>query len=324
MQKNQWIKSFLLFSFLFSFSGCQLLNPENRSSQPVKGDVGQGKKGAGVAHQEMENKDTEPQVSMPDFIQRPIPKVGLLLGPGGARSMAHLGVLQALQEQKIPLSAIAGLEWGALIAGLYANSGELHDIDWKLSQLPQFKPGSASFFSSKQKSLSLKELRGYLAKTFGKSKVQDSDYPFGCGVTSLKANKTKWLSKGAYVNLLKLCLPHPPQYGLTNTFAASYAFEEAMAFFRSKGIDKVVFVDVMPGQALESMKAWKEKDLGRLSWFHSLRSRNLFKAKKDVMVISINTSNYKMTDWKKRLQLIREGKTQAASQLNDVRKKMGL
>ena len=48
------------------------------------------------------------------------PRVGLVLGGGGARGGAHLGVLEVLEEMRIPVSCIAGTSMGALVGGAYA------------------------------------------------------------------------------------------------------------------------------------------------------------------------------------------------------------
>ena len=47
------------------------------------------------------------------------PKVGLVLGGGGARGGAHLGVLEVLEEMRIPFDCVAGTSMGALAAGAY-------------------------------------------------------------------------------------------------------------------------------------------------------------------------------------------------------------
>src|SRR5579872_1724656 len=46
--------------------------------------------------------------------------MGLLLGGGGARGYAHIGVIRALEEYNIPIDIIAGVSSGSIIAGLYA------------------------------------------------------------------------------------------------------------------------------------------------------------------------------------------------------------
>ncbi len=48
------------------------------------------------------------------------PKVGLVLGGGGARGFAHIGVMQWLEEQQIPVDYVAGTSMGGLIGALYA------------------------------------------------------------------------------------------------------------------------------------------------------------------------------------------------------------
>ena len=48
------------------------------------------------------------------------PKVGLVLGGGGARGAAHIGVLEVLEELRIPVDCVAGTSMGALIAGAWA------------------------------------------------------------------------------------------------------------------------------------------------------------------------------------------------------------
>lgn len=49
------------------------------------------------------------------------PKVGLVLGGGGARGGAHLGVLEVLEEMRIPFDCVAGTSMGALMSGAYVS-----------------------------------------------------------------------------------------------------------------------------------------------------------------------------------------------------------
>ena len=48
------------------------------------------------------------------------PRVGLVLGGGGARGVAHIGVLNVLEEMRVPLDCIAGTSMGSRIGGVYA------------------------------------------------------------------------------------------------------------------------------------------------------------------------------------------------------------
>lgn len=66
------------------------------------------------------------------------PRIGLVLSGGGARGAAHVGVLRALEEMRIPIDAIAGTSMGAVVGGLYASGmsaaqieRELAGVDWQ-------------------------------------------------------------------------------------------------------------------------------------------------------------------------------------------------
>src|ERR1700727_129682 len=46
------------------------------------------------------------------------PRICLVLSGGGARGMAHIGVLKVLEELKVPIDCIAGTSMGAVVGGL--------------------------------------------------------------------------------------------------------------------------------------------------------------------------------------------------------------
>ena len=49
------------------------------------------------------------------------PKVGLALGSGGLRGLAHVGVLRILEQERIPVSYLAGCSIGSLVGALYSS-----------------------------------------------------------------------------------------------------------------------------------------------------------------------------------------------------------
>ena len=56
------------------------------------------------------------------------PRIGLALSGGAARGIAHVGVLRALEENNIPIDAIAGASAGALIGGSYAAGLSINEL----------------------------------------------------------------------------------------------------------------------------------------------------------------------------------------------------
>jgi NTE family protein len=64
-----------------------------------------------------------------DSQTRPTPRIGLALGGGFARGIAHIGVLKVLEEQKIPISLVAGTSVGALIGAAYCGGLSAADLE---------------------------------------------------------------------------------------------------------------------------------------------------------------------------------------------------
>lgn len=64
-----------------------------------------------------------------DDINHPRPIIALVLAGGGAKGAAHMGVLKALEEMKIPVDIVLGTSMGAYVAGLYATGMDAEEIE---------------------------------------------------------------------------------------------------------------------------------------------------------------------------------------------------
>jgi len=56
-------------------------------------------------------------------------KIGLALGGGGARGLAHIGVLKALEEEKIPIDIIVGTSMGAVVGAVYSQNPDCRKME---------------------------------------------------------------------------------------------------------------------------------------------------------------------------------------------------
>lgn len=81
----------------------------------------------------------------PTTAQDSRPRVGLVLSGGGARGLAHVGVLRALEAMRVPIDVVAGTSMGAIVGGLYASglspdeiASAIDTLDWEaiLSETP--------------------------------------------------------------------------------------------------------------------------------------------------------------------------------------------
>ncbi len=66
-------------------------------------------------------------------------KVGLVLSGGGARGIAHLGIIKALEEHGVRFTQISGTSAGAIIGALYASGHDVDSIVKILGEIKSFK-----------------------------------------------------------------------------------------------------------------------------------------------------------------------------------------
>src|SRR4249919_3738373 len=77
---------------------------------------------------------SEPEETTLSCRSRPVlpegrPRVGLALGGGGARGIAHIAVLRQLEAMKVPVDCIAGTSMGALVGAMYASGMTVDEIE---------------------------------------------------------------------------------------------------------------------------------------------------------------------------------------------------
>ena len=63
------------------------------------------------------------------------PRIGLVLSGGGARGGAHIGVLKALEELRVPIDRIAGTSIGAVVGGFYVSGMSVAELEQLVESL---------------------------------------------------------------------------------------------------------------------------------------------------------------------------------------------
>ncbi|MCG3731475.1 serine protease [Vibrio cincinnatiensis] len=76
--------------------------------------------GLSVAHAEQAQQNE---------LNPPRPVIALVLAGGGAKGAAHMGVIKALEEMKVPVDIVLGTSMGAYVAGLYATGMTADEIE---------------------------------------------------------------------------------------------------------------------------------------------------------------------------------------------------
>ena len=119
--------------------------------------------------------------------------VGVVLGGGGARGFAHLGVLRAMQERAIPVDLIAGNSMGALIAAQYALDADLETI---LQATQTFAGGGEWLNLPLVALLRGKRIERDLRRLFGERQIEQLWRPFFAAACNLSTGRTQVLDSG--------------------------------------------------------------------------------------------------------------------------------
>jgi NTE family protein len=129
--------------------------------------------------------------------------VSLVLGSGGARGLAHIGVIQVLEEKGYEIKSIAGCSAGALIGGIYA-AGKLSEYEEWVRQIRRFDMINL---------LDIAWVGGGLVKgdkvirimrdLVGDRLIEDLPMPFTAVATELESGREVWLSKGPLFDAIR-------------------------------------------------------------------------------------------------------------------------
>jgi NTE family protein len=129
--------------------------------------------------------------------------VSLVLGSGGARGLAHVGVIQVLEERGFEITSIAGCSVGALVGGIYA-AGKLKEYeDWVLN-LTKFDMVNMMDIAWVGGGLVKgKKIIDKMIKLVGDRQIEDLPIPFTAVATELESGREVWLSEGPLFDAIR-------------------------------------------------------------------------------------------------------------------------
>ena len=130
-------------------------------------------------------------------------KVALVLGSGGARGVAHIGVIQALEEAGYQISSIAGSSMGAVVGGLYA-ADKLNDYtDWitNFEKVDVFK--LLDFTFSFQGFVRGEKVFNEMRKLLGDTQIEEMQIPFVAVASNIRKQQEILFKEGSLMDALR-------------------------------------------------------------------------------------------------------------------------
>ena len=140
-------------------------------------------------------------------------KVGLVLGSGGARGMAHIGVIKTLLKHNIPIDIVVGSSFGALVGGLFASWGRVDDLE-KLAREVTYKDVAEVLVDPTWGGGLIKGTKTlvFLRKLFGNGKIEELKIPFAAVATDVNTAESVIFSKGDVASAIRASISVPLMY----------------------------------------------------------------------------------------------------------------
>lgn len=180
-------------------------------------------------------------------------KIGIVLGGGAARGIAHIGVLEILEKEGIPIDVVAGTSAGAVVGAIYASGMSalqmkevVKGFDWKKRRhLVDLSVPHTGFIRGKHLMQEIQEWMG------GDPKFNELKKPFACVACDLMTGEEVVMSRGSVSEAVRASIAIPVIFqavkrngrylidgGLVNQVPVNVA--------KAMGADYVIAVNVTP------------------------------------------------------------------------------
>lgn len=280
------------------------------------------------------------------------PKVGLVLSGGGAKGLAHIGVLKVIDSLGVKVDYVAGTSMGAIIGALYASgySGNqldsiFHEVDFDKLINDDLPRDAKAFFerdNSEKYAVTLPfqnfkiKLPSALSRgqntyalisklTLHVNSINDFSklpIPFFCIATNIETGQAVMLNSGnlAQSVMASGALPSLFQPVTINNqvlidggVVNNYPVDE----LRAKGMDVIIGVDVQDGLASIEELTSAPDVLVQINNFRTINDMKL-KVKKTDIYIKPNIKDYTVVSFNEGAQIIENGKQAARKKIDDL------
>ena len=139
----------------------------------------------------------------------PRPTLALALGAGGAKGLAHIGVIEELEARGFRVAALAGASMGALIGGVHAMGKLAVYRDWVVSldkldvlKLVDWTFGGGGLIKGER-------IMGTLRELTGDALIEDLALPYTAVATDIERGREVWLSEGSLYQAIRASIAIP-------------------------------------------------------------------------------------------------------------------
>ncbi len=188
-------------------------------------------------------------------------KIGLALGGGAARGLAHIGVLEVLEKEGIPIDMIAGTSAGAAIGALYAEGKDATrikdlalDMGWRrLAPLVDLALPKTGFIGGRK-------IKKLLQSIIGDIEFRDLRIPLACVATDIMTGEEVVINQGSVLEGVRASISIPVIFTVAKR-KGRYLVDGGLvtpvpvSVLKRMGADFIIAVNVMPDPSARVQQA---------------------------------------------------------------------
>lgn len=229
-------------------------------------------------------------------------KIGLALGGGAAKGLAHIGVLRALEEHHIKIEAISGTSVGALIASLYAFGKSLDEIyelakDMTVSKMSSFTIKKGGFATTEL-------IEKLVIDNIGDVNIEDALIPLAIIATDIHTGEEIIFKKGklAKVVAASVAVPGifvPVEINQRKLVDGGIVENVPISPLKEMGVNTIIAVDLNGVQSYQEPK--DVIDIVTNALDIAIDSKTKVQLKAADLVVSLDLVTYSRTDNRERI-----------------------
>ncbi len=254
--------------------------------------------------------------------ERKIPAIGLALGGGFARGMAHIGVLKVLEEEGIPVRLVTGTSVGALIGAAYCSGLPLEDLE-KVAHSCRFTT-FARWTVSRYGFASNDRMVSFLTRVLKVKTFEELRIPLGVTATNFNTGEGVVFHSGSIIDPVRASCAYPGMF-LPVEIRGRWLVDGMLSYpvpaapLREMGADRVVAVHLKGQWSKNGAPRHLFDVIGQSFAIAQDQMSHLWRGAADV-IVEPDVAGFAYDDFKRAGELIRAGEVAMRQALPEVRK----
>jgi len=251
-----------------------------------------------------------------------VPAIGVALGGGFARGMAHIGVLKVLEEEGIPVRIVAGTSVGALIGAAYCSGLSIEELE-KVAHSVRFTT-FARWTVSRYGFASNDRMVAFLARTLKVKTFEELRIPLGVTATDFNSGEGVVFHSGSIIDTVRASCAYPGMFMPVN-IRGRWLVDGMLSHpvptrpLREMGAERVLAVHLKGQWSKDGAPRHLFDVIGQSFAIAQDQMSHLWRGAAD-LVVEPDVAGFAYDDFKRAGELIRSGEAAMKKALPEVRK----